>query len=84
MARISSISDIFRKDDDGEYIRSNARLAQKILSYTLVAQKESPAHKYDEIFYDRDLARWLLDHYIEYVERFQDRPYNRTSESNQN
>ena len=82
MAGISSISDIFRKDEDGEYIRSNARLAQKILSYTLAAQKESPAHKYDEIFYDRDLARWLLDNYIEYVERYQYRPDNRTSEPN--
>jgi len=82
VAGISSISDIFRKDEDGEYIRSNARLAQKILSYTLAAQKESPAHKYDEIFYDRDLARWLLDNYIEYVERYQHRPDNRTSEPN--
>ena len=43
MAGISSISDIFRKDDDGEYIRSNAKLAQKILSYTLVAQKDNPS-----------------------------------------
>lgn len=82
MAGISSISDIFRKDDDGEYIRSNARLAQKILSYTLVAQKENPAHKYDEIFRDRDLARWLLDHYIEFVDRYQHRPYNRMKEPN--
>lgn len=39
MAGISSISDIFRKDDDGEYIKSNAKLAQKILSYILVNQK---------------------------------------------
>jgi hypothetical protein len=82
VAGISSISDIFRKDDDGEYIRSNARLVQKILSYTLVVQKENPAHNYDKIFYDRDLASWLLDHHIEYVERYQDRPYNRTNEPN--
>jgi len=82
VAGISSISDIFRKDEDGEYIRSNARLAQKILFYMLVVQKENPAHKYDEIFYDRDLARWLLDNYIEYVERYQHRPDNRTSEPN--
>ena len=60
MAGISSISDIFRKDDDGEYIRSNAKLAQKILSYTLVAQKDNPSQKYNEIFDDRDLAKWLL------------------------
>ena len=82
MAGISSISDIFRKDDDGEYIRSNARLAQKILSYTLVAQKDNPAHKYDEIFYDRDLAKWLLNNYLEFVKRYQDRPFNRTNEPN--
>ena len=82
MAGISSISDIFRKDDDGEYIRSNAKLAQKILSYTLVAQKDNPSQEYNEIFYDRDLAKWLLRHYIEFVKHYQDRPYNRTRESN--
>ena len=58
-------------------------MAQKILSYTLVVQKENPAHKYDEIFYDRDLAKWLLDHYIEFIEHYQDRPNNRTRESDQ-
>ena len=79
MAGISSISNIFRKDDDGEYIKSNARLAQKILSYTVVAQKDNPAHKYDEIFYDRDLAKWLLDNYIEFVDRYQHRPSNLTN-----
>ena len=56
MAGISSISDIFRKEDEDEdednYIKTNARLAQKILSYTLVAQKDNPSHKYNEIFYD--------------------------------
>jgi hypothetical protein len=91
VAGISSISDIFRKDDDGEYIKSNARLviksnarlARKILSYTLVAQKNNHSQKYDEVFFDRDLAKWLLHNYIEFVERYQDRPYNRMKESAQ-
>ena len=86
MAGISSISDIFRKEDEDEdednYIKTNARLAQKILSYTLVAQKDNPSHKYNEIFYDRDLAKWLLNNYLEFVKRYQDRPFNRTNEPN--
>jgi len=82
VAGISSISDIFRKDDEGKYIKSNAGLAQKILAYTLVAQKENPVHKYDEIIYDRDLANWLLDNYLEFVDRYQHRPYNQTNEPN--
>jgi hypothetical protein len=77
VAGISSISDIFKKDDNGKYIRSNAKLAQKILSYTFVVQKDNPTHKYDEIFYDRDLANWLLNHYPKFIERYQG-PFDRT------
>jgi hypothetical protein len=82
MAGISSISDIFRKDDDGEYIKSNARLAQKILSYILVNQKGESSQIMSKTFYDRDLARWLLNNYIDFVKHYQNRPYNRMKESN--
>lgn len=77
MAGLNSISDIFKKDQDGNYINRNAKLARKILSYVFVNQDLQSSVVYSKPFYDRKLAGWLLDNYNEFIDHYQYRPYNK-------
>ena len=77
---ISSIDQIFRKDKIGNYVKSNAKLSQGILSYALVIRQEKS--NYNKPFYVWDLAQWLMDKHLEFRERYQYRPHSNTRPDN--
>jgi hypothetical protein len=77
VAGLDSISDIFRRDQDGKYTNRNAVLAQRILSYVFVNQELKSSKIYSEPFYEKDLASWLLDNYKEFTDLYPYRPYNK-------
>jgi hypothetical protein len=79
VVRLDSISDIFKKDENGKYFKGNAELAQKILSYLFVNQVLKSAKSYSEPFCDRDLASWLLDNYPEFIDDYQSNQMNHAS-----
>jgi hypothetical protein len=80
MTRLGSIDEIFRRGKDRKYVRSNALLGQYILRYSqLVDRKDSG---YSKPFPHRDLAKWLVKNYPQYLEHYQLLPDSHTSISN--
>ena len=79
VVRLDSISDIFKKDRDGKYIKSNAELANKILSYMFVNQQLKATTSYDEPFRDGEMASWLLANYPKFIEDYQSNQMNHAS-----
>ena len=83
VVRLDSISDIFKKDKDGKYIKSNAELAKKILSYIFINQQLKSTTSYSEPFRDGDLASWLLDNYHKFIDDYQSNQMNHASKVDQ-
>ena len=76
MVELDSISELFKKGENGKYFKNNAELAKKILSYVFVNQELKSAISYSEPFRDRDLASWLLRSYLEFINDYRSRPHN--------
>jgi hypothetical protein len=56
VAGLDSISDIFRKNQDGKYTNKNVVLAQRILFYVFVNQELKSSTVYSEPFYEKKLG----------------------------
>src|SRR5215207_1810855 len=80
MTRLGSIGQIFRRDRNGKYVRSNALLCQYILRYSLLVERKNSG--YSEPFSHRDLAKWLVGNFLPYKEYYQLPPHSHTSISN--
>jgi hypothetical protein len=78
--RLYTINEIFKKDKDGNYVRSNALLSHYIFHYALQIKRDKSG--YSEPFRHWDLAKWLVNNFPDFIERYEHRPYSHTSSSN--
>jgi hypothetical protein len=78
--RLYSINEIFKKDKNGDYVRSNALLAQYIFRYASLIKRDKSG--YSEPFLHWELAKWLVKTFPDFVEYYEYPPHNHTSPSN--